>query len=175
METLEKKRRDHWWYRTGSLASTFSSAVDLLDMMTRMLEKLRWIAEREGQGFESEGFRNLFELLKRELSDAWLDEVFGHLGELRRRDGMLIRARLGDYCQGIQYVFLRREKRRFRRNWLFAPSFTIAPRDDNGAKDLAKRTERAINECANVLAQATDHILDFFEMMRAELSFYGAA
>lgn len=172
LETLEKKRRDHWWYRTGYLASTFSSAVDLLDMMTKMLEKLRWIVEREGKSFESGGFLTLFELLKMELSDAWLDKVFDHLGELRRHDGIQIRSRLGDYCQGVQYVFLRREKRHFMRNWMLAPSFTIAPRDDNGAKDLTKRTERAINECTNVLAQATDHILDFFEMMRVELSFY---
>lgn len=172
LETLEKKRQDHWWYRTGYLASTFSSAVDLLDMMTKMLEKLRMTVEREGQGFESEGFRTLFQILKKELSDTWLDEVNEHLTELKRYNGILIRAKLGDYCQGVQYVFLRREKRRFKSNWLLAPSFSIAPRDDNGAKDLDKRKERAINECTNVLAQATDHILDFFEMMRVELSFY---
>ena len=172
LETIEKKRRDHWWYRTGYLASTFSSAVDLLFMMTKMLEKLRWIVDREGKDFESEGFCLLFQLLKKELSDGWLDEVFAHLGELKNHNGILIRAKLGDYCQGVQYVFLRKGKRRFMNPWLISPSFTIAPRDDNGAKDLGKREERAINECTNVLAQATDHILDFFEMMRIELSFY---
>ncbi len=172
LETLEKKRRDHWLFRSGYLASTFTGSIDLLHMMAKMLERLRRLIDREGSGFESEGFRNLFRLLEKELSDDWLGEVFVHLEELQRRDGTLIGARLGEYCQGIEYVFLRKEKRRFRRNWWLAPSFTIAPRDDNGAHDLEKRKERAINECANVLAQATDHILDFFEMMRTELAFY---
>lgn len=172
LETLEKKRREHWWFRTGNLVYAFSSSIDLLYMMTKMLEKLRWIIDKEKTNFESEGFQNLFQLLDKELCDDWLEEVFIHLEELKRRDGMLIGAKLGDYCHGIGYVFLRKEKKRFRRNWWLAPSFAIAPRDEKGGKDLDRRIERAVNECTNVLAQATDHILDFFEMMRVELAFY---
>lgn len=172
VETLAEKRKNHWWYGSGYLSSTFSGAVELLYMLTKMLEKLRGIADHQAHGFESEGFLTLFQLLKKELSDAWLEEVFAHLEELKGYGGMLIGARLGDSCQGIGYVFLHREKRHFMRKWWLAPSFTIAPRDDSGAKDLENRRERAISQCADVLVQATDHILGFFERLRVELSFY---
>jgi hypothetical protein len=51
-------------------------------------------------------------------------------------------------------------------------TFILDPRDENGAKALSELNERGINLVANALAQSTDHILNFFRMLRTELVFY---
>ena len=172
-ETFERKRSSWYWLSTNQyLSSTFSSAVELLKIYIEMLMKLRAVADQDLAGFRSEGFVNLLTMLQRELGDDYFEEVRTHLDELKESDGMLISATLGSYNQGVDYVLRRKNRAHFRRRWAFAPSFTIAPRDDAGATDLGKRRERAINEAANALAQAAEHIEGFFAMLQNELAFY---
>ncbi len=66
-----------------------------------------------------------------------------------------------------------------KRSWLerfFAkePAFTyrVPERDVNGARALSELRGRGINLVANALAQSADHILSFFNVLRAELAFY---
>lgn len=172
-ETFERKKDSFRWLSPGYfLSGTFSSAVDLLKLYTAMLMKLRTVADRYLGGFRSEGFVNLLTMLQRELSDDYFEEVRTHLNELSENDGMLISAELGNYNQGVCYVLRRKNRSHFRRRWAFAPSYTVAPRDDAGATDLGKRRDRAINEAANALAQAAEHIEGFFAMLQNELAFY---
>lgn len=169
----EKQRRSSWhWLPSVYLAGTFSSAVELLKLYTEMLMKLRLVADSKLDGFQSEGFRNLFTMLQRELDDSYFAEVHAHLDDLKERDGMLISARLGNYLQGTGYVLRRKNRKGFLWHWRFAPSFTIPERDDAGATDLGKRRDRAINEATNALAQAAEHLEGFFAMLRGELAFY---
>jgi DNA mismatch repair ATPase MutS len=51
-------------------------------------------------------------------------------------------------------------------------TFHLHPRDENGARALSDLKDEGINLVANALAQSTDHILSFFQMLRAELAFY---
>ena len=51
-------------------------------------------------------------------------------------------------------------------------SYTIADRDESGAKALSELRDRGLNLVANALAQSTDHILSYFNMLRSELAFY---
>ena len=51
-------------------------------------------------------------------------------------------------------------------------TFNIHPRDESGARALSELRDRGINLVANALAQSTDHILSFFNMLRTELAFY---
>lgn len=169
----EKQRRDSWyWLSSAYLNSTFSSAIELLKLYTEMLMKLRSIADSKLSNFQSEGFRNLFIMLQRELDDDYFDEVRAQLNDLKDKEGMLISATLGSYIQGVSYVLRRKNRKGFWWRWRFAPSFTIAPRDDAGATDLGMRRDRAINEAANALAQAAEHLEGFFAMLRGELAFY---
>jgi hypothetical protein len=48
----------------------------------------------------------------------------------------------------------------------------VHPRDESGAKALSELNNRGVNLVANALAKSTDHILSFFNMLRAELAFY---
>jgi DNA mismatch repair ATPase MutS len=51
-------------------------------------------------------------------------------------------------------------------------TYNIHPRDESGFRALSELKERGINLVANALAQSTDHILSFFNMLRTELAFY---
>jgi DNA mismatch repair ATPase MutS len=51
-------------------------------------------------------------------------------------------------------------------------SFSLDPRDEGGASILADLRDRGANVAANAVAQAADHIDDFFDMLRLELAFY---
>ena len=169
----EKQRRSSWhWLSSAYLSSTFSSAVELLKLYTEMLMELRFVADSKLSGFQSEGFRKLLTMLQRELDDDYFAEVRAHLNDLKDRDGTLVSATLGNYLQGVDYVFRRKIRQGFWRRWHFSPSFTLAARDDAGAIDLGKRRDRAINEATNALAQAAEHLEGFFAMLRSELAFY---
>jgi DNA mismatch repair ATPase MutS len=55
-----------------------------------------------------------------------------------------------------------------------APGYTfqLHPRDEAGARMLSELRDQGVNLVANALAQSTDHILSFFQMLRTELAFY---
>ena len=169
----EKERKKSWyWLSSAYLSSTFSSAVDLLKIYTNMLMKLRIIADNKGLHFHSDGFINLFTMLQKELEDTYFDEIHVQLDSLKKEDGLLVSSNLGDYLQGVNYVLREKKHKRFVWHWLFSPSYTLASRDDAGAKDLSKRSDRAINEATNALAQSAEHLNDFFTILRNELAFY---
>lgn len=169
----EKKRRNSWyWLSSAYLSSIFSDAVGLLKIYTEMLMELRFVADSKLPGFQSDGFRNLLTMIQRELDDDYFNKVQALLNELKDNDAMLISAKLGNYLHGIGYVLRRNNRKGFWHRWAFAPSYTIAPRDDAGAIDIEKRRDRAINEAANALAQAAEHLENFFATLRCELAFY---
>ncbi|MDR0303137.1 MAG: DNA mismatch repair protein MutS [Treponema sp.] len=169
----EKKRKSSWhWLSSTYLPSVFSSAVELLKIYTEMLMKLRLAADEHLSAFRSEGFTNLLAMIQLELADDYFAEVRAHLNDLKDGKGTLISSTPGNNLQGVNYILRRKNPKNFLRRWRFSPSFTIAPRDDAGARDLGNRCDRAINETANTLAQAAEHLESFFAMLRGELAFY---
>jgi DNA mismatch repair ATPase MutS len=173
--TLETEKRESdsmYWLSSSYLDSTYSSAIELLKLYTEMLLKLRRVADDNMERFSSDGFHKMFTMLQEELSDEYFAQVEAMLCGLKDRNGTLISAGFGADLQGVSYVLREKEKKRFWRRWQFAPSFTIAERDDAGGKDLGCRRGRAINEATNALAQAAEHLQAFFAMLRLELAFY---
>jgi len=53
-----------------------------------------------------------------------------------------------------------------------AYSFTLHPRDNSGAQVLSNLKNQGLNQVANAVAQSTDHVNAFFNMLRFELAFY---
>jgi hypothetical protein len=178
VETIEEKKK-HYLGAFGTYPSSILyHSMEALQMLMGMLKRLRGIARAHAQRFTSEGFTVLFDLLERELSDEYLACIQGHLSALRFRDGILMSAALGKGNEGTDYV-LRRSPgkghgwlRRFLGVGPPAYTFRIAERDEAGARALSHLKDRGIHLVANALAQSTDHILGFFEALRAELAFY---
>jgi DNA mismatch repair ATPase MutS len=179
VETIEGERKGFWGlFRGASPDTILHRSLEVLELFVRMLQRLRRIAADHAGRFASKGFMRLFEMLARELDEQYFRTVEEHLAELKFRGGVLISAGLGKGNKGTGYVLRRpREssgwlQRISARNRRSTYTFQIADRDEAGARALAELRGHGINLVANALAQSTDHILSFFNMMRAELAFY---
>jgi DNA mismatch repair ATPase MutS len=172
---LAPKRIPFGWLR-DSPDTILNRSVQVLELLVVVLRSLRQLADEHAAEFLSDGFVRLFAMLADELGDAYFEEIEAHLKELRFRHGVLISAELGKGNKGRRYV-LRRPRpqtwvERVSRGSRSTYSFAIADRDENGLRALGELRGRGIALVADALAQSTDHILDFFAMLRAELGFY---
>ncbi len=170
--------------------------ADLLDS----LKQLRRVADTHGHRFTSTGWASLFATLRQELDDAFFAEVRHHLDRLRFPHGVLISARLGEGNRGRDYLLHQPPQRQGSWcelwwdivDWLrrrlpnraasasiwrrpqHSPvySFSLAPRDEAGARALAELRNRGIALIAGALSESAEHVRDFFGMLQAELAFY---
>lgn len=178
VQAIEDLKKNYWGFSSRSPGSILYGAVESLQALVGKLGELGNIADQHGHHFESEGFATFFAMLGKELDDEYFASIRNHLERLKFRDGVLISAGLGKGNKGSGYTL--RKSADQRQNWirrLFAEkppayTFSLHPRDENGAKALSELRDRGINLVANALAQSTDHIRDFFIMLRTELAFY---
>jgi MutS domain V len=158
--------------------ATLRWAMEMLQLFTGLLRRLREIADTSAAGFRSQAFCTLFQTLAAELGDDFFAAVDEHLSQLRFRGGVLISARLGKGAKGIRYLLRRPGERR--QSFLHrvtgkdsdGVTMRIADRDESGHRTLAELRGRGINLAANALAQSADHMLSFFTKLRCELGFY---
>jgi DNA mismatch repair ATPase MutS len=178
IDAIEGEKKNYWSFFSRYPAGILHHAVDVLQLFVGMLKRLRNIADQHAYRFDSEGFSRLFTMLRTELSDEYFVEIEEHLNRLRFRHGSLISAQLGKGNKGRNYVL--RKPHEDQRGWLTrlmaekppSYSFQLHPRDEAGARALSALNDRGVNLVANALAQSTDHILSFFQMLRTELAFY---
>ena len=152
-------------------------AVRVLGLMLDRLRALQELCGEYRSRVDSDGFRQLFDVVADELSDDYLAEVEHRLGQLSFEHGTLIGARLGAENQSIDLVLREttEERRMFvTRVVVKKPSFsvTIPERDEAGFSALAEFTDRALDEVANAAGQAADQVVSFFTALRDELEFY---
>lgn len=153
-------------------------SIELLEALLESLRELRALAETHGGAFAAEGWQRFFAMVQAELSESYLVRVREHLKQLKFRGGLLLSARLGRGNQGSNYVL--RQPHKPEGSWLErllgqGPArlgFSLHPRDESGARALAELRDRGIADAARALAQAADHVRDFFAHLRAELAFY---
>lgn len=179
VEAIENKKKTYWGvFGATNPSSILFSSVELLKMFVMMLKRLKAMADKHADMFESEGFRVFFRMLKSELTEEYFTEVNEHLRVLKFRRGIFISAKLGKGNKGINHILLKPPEDK--RNWferIFARqaagyTFYVAERDESGHRALSDLRSRGINLVANALAQSADHILNFFIMLRTELAFY---
>jgi len=178
VDSIEKERKNYLGIFSKYPGSILYRSIDVMQMFVGMLKKLKNIADRHADQFESQGFTAFFAMLKNELGEEYYACVQNHLSELKFRDGVLISAELDRGNKGIHYTL---RKHRFEKeSWLkrlFAKkppvyAFSINERDESGARALSELKDMGINNVANALAQSADHILSFFTLLRTELAFY---
>ncbi|MCR4429599.1 MAG: hypothetical protein NUV45_01110 [Tepidanaerobacteraceae bacterium] len=174
-----KSEKEHYFGLFSKYPSTIlHRSIEVLQVFADMLKKLKNIADEHAEKFESEGFARFFDMLKKELSDEYLASIQNHLKELKFQNGVLISAELGKGNKGINYIL--RKPHDIKKSWIdriFTKkppvyTYTIADRDESGARALSELNDRGINLVANALAQSNDHILSFFNALRTELAFY---
>jgi len=117
-------------------------------------------------------------MLQLELNDEYLATIESHLMEVKFRRGILLRAELDDHNEGTNYTLRRSTKEE--PGWLKrifgkgprAFTFYIADGDQAGAEFLRDVRRRGISRTSMTIAQAGEHVLSFFRMLRTELGFY---
>ncbi len=159
-------------------------SVKTMERFMEALKRLRRIAEAHAAQFRSEGFTRFFGMVVKELDDEYLNVVEQHLWRLAFRDGVLLSAALDHGNKGARYVlhprdasqsWLERLKAWIAENLFPDRSplvYQVADRDEAGFRALGELRGRGIGLVASALAQSTDHIMDFFGMLRQELGFY---
>jgi hypothetical protein len=182
---LEEKK--HWWLgrRHEHPDSVLRRSIAVIGTYVGYLRALRGLAATNADEFDSEGLRTLSDTLRRELGDDYLAEVEGHLRNLEFQHGALFSARLGQGNKARDFVLHRLEappRGAWRRllellGRLFMKRddefrFSLHPRDESGARALAKLRERAVVDVAGAIGMAADHVHDFFHMLLRELAFY---
>jgi hypothetical protein len=176
VEALGSRRQAHvMWFR-DSPDSLLTKSLRILNLLADVLRRVRAVADEHAAEFRSEAFTTLFSTLRRDLDDDYLALVEHHLRELQLPHGSLISAELGRGNRGTGSVLREPHRRRLlERLTPGGPAshrFAVAPRDEAGLQALAELRGRGINVAANALAQATDHVVSFFALLRAELGFY---
>jgi DNA mismatch repair ATPase MutS len=175
---VECENKGYWAFFGKYPTGLLNRSLELISMLVDVLRKLRHLAEKQTEGFDSDGFRNLFARLRSELTDEYLHDIHVHLKDLRFIDGTLITAKLGEGNRGANYILQKSPVKRTRFQRLLGidkqPGFTfrLHPRDQRGAKALGEYNEKGITETATVLGQSADYILNFFRTLRTELAFY---
>ncbi len=152
-------------------------SVQKLTLHVGVLRRLRQLAEKQGDVFQSEGFRRFVAMLREELDDEYLAEVEQHLGELEFKQGVLETAQFGKGLKGRHYVVRRQRELGWRERFTgrrrsSGYSFDLHPRDEAGFRALEDVRAHGINGVANAVAQSADHVQSFFTMLKLELAFY---
>ncbi|MCL4352446.1 MAG: DNA mismatch repair protein MutS [Firmicutes bacterium] len=176
---IEREKKNYLGLFSSYPSAILQRSVDVMQMFVETLEQLKHIAQTHAHQFVSSGFSRFFTMLINELGEEYLDQVKSHLRELKFRKGVWISAALGPGNKATRFR-LHRTSQTKKSPWIArimtkTPRFytyTIADRDDTGARALAELRDRGIYQVANVLAQSTDHVLNFFTLLKTELAFY---
>jgi hypothetical protein len=185
VEAIERERKVWGFTRNRDPEGLLYRSVEVLKMFVGLLTRLRDIANAGRGTFRSDAFTRLFAMLVRELDNKYFNVVKEHLRKLTFPDGVLISAELGQGNRGIHYELRKSPSRKQvwkarLRSWREQLShkqpssyvYEIADRDEGGFRALAELRSRGISRIAGALAQSTDHILAFFNMLRLESGFY---
>lgn len=181
VEAIVSFKDSHWYFSSRYPSTILHGSINVLHMFVTLLKRLRCIADEAADRFHSEGFSTLFAMIRRELGDEYFISIQNHLKALKFREGVFISAELGKGNRGINYVLRKLAtpkegwlKRILRIVWKRPPPYTfyLHPRDENGSRALRELGDRGINLVANALAQSSDHVLSFFNVLRTELAFY---
>jgi DNA mismatch repair ATPase MutS len=185
VEAVERERKVWGWMSVRYPEGTLHRSIEVLNLFVESLKRLRGIALEQSDGFRSEGFRRLFAMIASELDDEYVGLVEDHLARLEFRNGILISAELGKGNRGANYILRKPSGVKLSwterlQGWLEQVTgrngssyvYEIADRDEAGFKALSDLRTQGIAHVAAALAQSTDHILSFFNMLRTELGFY---
>jgi len=185
VEAIEREKKIWGGMFAKYPAGLLSRSIDVLQILVEQIKKLRQLTDEHGASFRSEGFTRLFAMLAAELSDEYLAIVGNHLRRLEFRRGVLMSAELGKSNKGTHYILRKPHDTKqtwieWLRSWMEAFKnraafvYEIADRDENGLRALSELKDQGIGHVAAALAQSTDHILSFFNVLRLELGFYVA-
>jgi len=103
-DAIARERKAYFGLFRDSPETLLNRSIEVMTMFVEALRRLRQIAEQAEPDFRSDGFRTLFAMLRRELSEDYFKEVSRHLKQLKFPDFVFVSARLGAGNKGIRYI-----------------------------------------------------------------------
>ena len=176
LEALDNERTAGPIWRTAGVTSVLHRSVTVLARQLAVLRRLRALAARGAVSCRSDGFTRFFAMVEEELGDEYLAEADAQLSELGFRYGVLQTSGFGRGLKASRYTVRRQhppslgERLGLRRRP--GRRFQVHPRDEAGLRALEDIRARGLAEVAAAVAQAAEHVRDFFVMLRLELGFY---
>ncbi len=182
---LERAEQTSWAFMPRRPESVVRFSRDVLQEYLRAFRELRRLTDEHAESFASPGLRSFFAMVRQELDDAFLREFEGQLRELRFEQGIRVSARLGTGNKATDHVLLRATRLdRLVSTRLGAwvsrlrgssePHFTyqLEQHDEGAVRAHSELRDKALEEIAEVLAGATDHVIGFFSALRTQMAFY---
>jgi MutS domain V len=159
-------------------SSMVGSGVRTLQSSLGVLLRLRNACSANASSFTSQGFRQFFNTVERDLDDAYLEAAGADLTNLTFRKGVLLSAQVSNGGQGVGTMLRKPQPRDL--SWVqavLAPraqSYTLQlhPRDDAGAQAFGELQNRGLGLICDAVYQSAEHVLRFLRALRAELAFY---
>jgi hypothetical protein len=176
----EAKKRVRAWMATSHPHAVLHASVAILRDLVEYLQRLHAFALQHRGQFRSQGLVTLLETIERDLDEDYIAQVRGYMGQLEFNRGVVLTARLGPGCTGVDYS-LREvppstwwEKVTDALGPQRGYTYHLPPRDDHGGATLDRIRDHGLNTVANAAGQAADHVLDFFRRLTFEVGFYVA-
>ncbi len=179
VESINLEKKTYFGFFNKYPGGILHSSVKLMELFLDTLKELKDSADKHHEKFESDGFRRFFNMVREELNDEYFAVIKKHLKTLEFNSGILISAQLGEGNKGTNYIL--RKPNENNKGWmekLFSMqrgesySFSISEKDEAGARALSELKDMGINSVANAMFISSNHILNFFRALRAELAFY---
>jgi len=178
---IEPFGRDRGWSFSlygRDASSMVVSGVRTLQSCLDILARLRNTCSANAGRFASQGFRQFFHTLERDLDDDYLRAARADLNNLTFRNGLLLSAQVGDGGKGAGTMLRKPQPRDL--SWMrraFTPgarSFTLQlhPRDEAGAQAFGELQNRGLSLISDAVYQSAEHVLHFLKALRVELAFY---
>jgi len=177
IEAIKKEKESLFGIFIKHPDSIVYSSRQVLEDFFDILKKLKNIILESESNFKSQGFQLFFSRIKAKLSDEYLDRVDLILKHLRFEDGILITSKINMSAKPsfFRIMYPKREKQSFIKSFLKsknAYTIYIPERDEGGFRALSELKNNALSKIANILANTVYYLLDFFNQLKVELTFY---
>lgn len=159
--------------------SKVASGVEILTTYLDELKYLRKMAAENSGSFASSGFRAFFQRIENEMDEDFFRQVEENLSKCNFKDGVSIGMNIGEGLKSDKYALIEPDgmnmvERRLKRDKsVNSVSYKMDEPDTKEA--LTELREKGLNQTANALMQAADHVTGFFDMLNRELKFYKGA
>jgi hypothetical protein len=166
------------WFWGKHPTAVLGRSEQVLQALIGHLRALRDTATTTVDTWASPGLRDFMTRTRVTLPDEYLLEMSETLTLMRFPDGVVMTAGVGPAATTTGHVLRLPQPRPWSwRRMLGTPepgelTYHLADRDESGERALTELRDRGQALVAEALAEAAEHITDFFHQLRWELSFY---
>lgn len=176
LSTVKKAKEQLFWFSRRNPVFNLRQSLTLLGIYISALKDLRELSMNEKGNFSSEGFLKLFSVFIEVFDEEYTEVVKDTLARLQFSRGVKIGGRVGKRGDLSDLMLLQPEGKRSiggviaqvkRRKY----TYVLPERDEEGPKELANLTSRAIMSVTSVLGNASENVLNLIRTLSSELAF----